>query len=317
MDERRSFFFPLALIAAGVIWLLISMGYIPSANLWALTRLWPLFLIGAGVGLLLRNSFPYANAVISGLLIVGAMAAVFYAPQLGLDRGPAWHFDFNGGGSVAGSGDIETEERALATFTDIIVNYPAEVTIQQGQEASVSVRADDNLLPQLDTRVAGSQLIIGNSESNWGRRVNPSETVRIVVIVPDPSSIEFNSAGSVKATGLTGESLEISLDGAGNLELSDLDYVKIAIQLDGAGNITASGSVDSLTAELDGLGNLDAGQLTAQSAVVTVDGLGNATVRAVVSLNVAIDGLGSVNYYGSPQLTEDSNGLGSVKRLGN
>ena len=47
MEQKRSFslFGPLLLIAAGVIWLLVKAGTIPSGNLWTLTHIWPILLI--------------------------------------------------------------------------------------------------------------------------------------------------------------------------------------------------------------------------------------------------------------------------------
>jgi hypothetical protein len=57
MERKLSLFWPLTLIAAGVIWLLVSAGKLPAENLWALTHFWPFLLIGAGVGLILQPSF--------------------------------------------------------------------------------------------------------------------------------------------------------------------------------------------------------------------------------------------------------------------
>jgi hypothetical protein len=316
MNERRSLFFPLALIAAGVLWLLINFGYLPAANLWALTRLWPILLIGAGVGLLLRDRVPGAGLAISALMVIAAFAAVIYAPQLGWAGSPAWNWVWTADGGVAGSGDMATEKRELDGFADLIVNYPAEVVIMQGASNSLTITADDNLLPQLQTQVSGNTLEIQNSERNGSQRVRPSDTVEIAITVTDLSLVQFNSAGTITVNGLAGDSLEVRLDGAGNIDLNDLELGSLTVKLDGAGNIDATGSVTDLVVELDGLGNLNASDLTAQEARVMVDGLGSATVRVEDRLEVNIDGLGSVNYYGSPQLTQSTDGLGSVKRLG-
>jgi hypothetical protein len=316
MNERRSLFFPLALIAAGVLWLLINFGYIPAANLWALTRLWPILLIGAGVSLLLRDRVPGAGLAISALMVIAAFAAVIYAPQLGWAGGPAWHWDFTASGAIPGSGDIETETRDLADFTSLTVNYPAEVTIVQGSAPSVSITADDNLLPQMKTEVSGGSLVIESTEKNSRTRVNPTDTVEITLTVTELTHVQFNSAGSIKIDGYSGSQLELSLDGAGNLDLTDAELGTLTINLDGAGSITASGTADNLVVELDGVGSLNASDLTAQDGLVTVDGLGSATVRVEERLEVNIDGLGSVSYYGSPQLIEETDGLGSVKHLG-
>ncbi len=315
MKHERSLFFPLALIAAGVLWLLINFGYIPSSNLWALTRLWPLFLIGGGLSLILRNYSEYAGMLISALMVAVAVAAVIFAPQLGLE-GPGWHWNWDAGGSVAGSGEIAIEERSLEDFTTIDVDYPAEITITQGAAYSVTVTTDDNLLPQLATTVDDGELHIHNSERHFGQRVNPSETVVIAITVVDLSALKFDSAGSVVVDGYTGDALQVDLDGAGTISLNDLDVDSLMLNLDGAGSMDASGTADALEADLDGLGSLNAEGLSAQTARVVVDGAGSATVRVADRLEVLIDGLGSVSYYGSPQLVQQTDGLGSVKRLG-
>jgi hypothetical protein len=308
MKEERSLFFPLALIAAGVLWLMINFGYIPTSNLWALTRLWPLFLIGGGLSLILHGYSKYAGMLISILMVVVAVVAVIFAPQLGLES-PGWHWNWDAGGSVGGSGEIVTEERSVGDFTSIDLDYPAEVTITQGDAYSVSVTADDNLLPQLETNVDDGELQIRNSERNFGQRVNPSETVVIVITVVDLSAVRFDSAGSLTIDGYSGDALQIELNGAGKISLNDLEVTNLDLQLDGAGSLEASGSAAVLVVDLDGLGSLSAGALAVQTARVTVDGAGSATVRVEDRLEVFIDGLGSVNYYGSPRSWSKLTGL--------
>ena len=40
MEQKRSLFGPLLLIAAGVVWLLVKSGTVPAGILWALTHIW-------------------------------------------------------------------------------------------------------------------------------------------------------------------------------------------------------------------------------------------------------------------------------------
>ena len=89
MNERprdRSLFGPIVLIGAGVIWLLVNYNVIQGFEWWQLLRLWPLFLIAAGLELLLGRNRPVVSAIV-GLLTVGAAVALLYfAPQLGLSQ---------------------------------------------------------------------------------------------------------------------------------------------------------------------------------------------------------------------------------------
>jgi len=81
MRQKRSIFFPLLLITTGVIWLLVRTGQIPSANLWALTHIWPFLLIAAGVGILLRPYSSYTSIVVDILVLGGVVFAIVYAPR--------------------------------------------------------------------------------------------------------------------------------------------------------------------------------------------------------------------------------------------
>ena len=164
--KERSIFWPLVLIATGVVWLLIGMDIIPRANLWALSHTLPYLLIVLGLGLILRAYWRFAGMLVSLLVVAGALVAVIYAPQLGWDNAPdwaMWSFGPDLGGSRSGSGTIETETRQLPALEAVFVEYPAEVTIRQGDAQSLTITADDNLLPQLLTEVRDGKLTIENS----------------------------------------------------------------------------------------------------------------------------------------------------------
>src|ERR1051325_3170615 len=104
MERKRSLFGPLLLIAAGVVWLLVKSGTIPSENLWALTHIWPFLLIAAGLGIILRPYWSYASIVLDILLIGGAVLAIFYAPQLGWNN-PSMIAMFSNGEPFIGPGE--------------------------------------------------------------------------------------------------------------------------------------------------------------------------------------------------------------------
>src|SRR5512133_3633071 len=161
--KQRSIFFPLALIAAGVVWLLVSMGRIPSENVWALAHFWPFLLIAAGLGLMLRSFWEPARLILDVLVVGAAVAAIVFAPQLGWNT-PSWGlgfgFDGNFGGGARGSGKVVTETREVQDFLAISVSYPADVLIQQGKSESVKIEAEDNLLPQLSSEMQNGTLII-------------------------------------------------------------------------------------------------------------------------------------------------------------
>jgi len=314
--KYHSLFFPLTLIAAGVIWLLVSMNVVPAANLWALTHIWPYVLIALGVGLILRSYSPAAGSVVSALVVVGAVLAVLYAPRLGWAGAPSWEFDADFGGGVPGSGQVESETRALKNFLAISIEYPAEVIVQQGAPESVKVEAEDNLLPQLSTEIRDGTLYIENNERDWSRRVDPSETVKITITVKDVHEIDFSSAGTLQVNGLKTEDLSLVLSGVGEVTLNKLEVGKLESVLSGAGDIAANGTADEMQLTISGFGDFDAKDLKTLSADVHISGAGSADVSVKNDLTATVSGAGSINYYGSPHLEQNISGAGSVHQAG-
>lgn len=319
MERKRSLFWPLFLIAAGAVWLLIQSGTIPSANLWALTHIWPFLLITLGVGIILKSFWKYAFVLVDLIVIGGAVLAIVYAPQLGwanpslltvIDIGESWD-----GRAVRGSGNIVTRTREVRDFHAIEVNYPAQVLVKQGAQESVKIEADDNLLPELQTRVRNGVLEIYHM-SEGDTHVYPTEAVRITIVVRELDDIEFTSAGELVIEDLESDELDVALSGAGNLKLNDIAVETLHVSLSGAGSMTASGTADHLDVNISGFGDFKGGELHSRDALVSISGAGSATVWVDDDLTAQISGAGSVGYYGSATVSKQISGIGGVNHLG-
>jgi len=321
--KERSIFWPLVMIATGVLWLMVGMNIIPRANLWALLHLFPFLLIALGLGLILRAYWRFAGMLVSLLVVAGAVMAVVYAPQFGWNNAPRWSwpldwFDFGPelGGAIGGSGIVKSETRQASDFTSIAIEYPAEITIKQGDSESVIIEAEDNLLPQLALEVRDGTLHFENIERQWSERVNPTKPVLMTITVVDLKQVRFSSAGKMLIDSLKTDSLEIAVSGAGDLTLKDLEINTLEFRLSGAGNIYADGVADNLHVNISGLGNFNGGELQSQNAEVNISGAGSATAWVEQDLNAHISGAGSINYYGDPHVSKSISGAGSINEAG-
>jgi hypothetical protein len=314
--QRVSVFWPLTLIAVGVVALLVSTNTIPLTNIWALLHIFPYLLLALGVGLLLRSRWKTAGLVVSGLAVVGALAAVIFAPLLGLATLPAWGFETGVDGAVAGSGKIATVTREVSGFSRVALRYPAKVVIVQGEAEGVTLVGDDNLIPQLSANVSSEVLSIQTDERDWNKRVHPSRAVEITITVKSLKDVAFPTAGSVRIEGLKTESLSIDLSGAGDITLSDLNTQHLEVDLGGMGNISASGTANDVSVKINGMGSFYGDKLASLEADVKINGAGNANLQVKDRLSAHINGAGSIGYYGTPQVTRNINGAGSVEALG-
>ena len=319
MQQVKSLFWPLFLIAAGVVWLLVQSRTIPSENLWALTHIWPFLLIAAGLGIILRPYWQYSSVVLDILLIGGAVLAVLFAPQLGWS-GPSMFFfgregDMFIGPGERGSGNVISQTREVSGFDAVSVEYPATVLIEQGESESVKIEAEDNLMPNLKIEVRNSRLEIFYRREN-GKHVNPTKTVKITIRVKDLSDVEFSSAGEVVIEKLKTDNLDVSMSGAGDLKLNGLQVEGLSVSLSGAGSTTASGTADRIDLSISGLGDFDGADLHGQDANVSISGAGSAIVWVDNDLNAEVSGAGSVDYYGSPSVTRQISGVGNIRHKG-
>ena len=80
----RSLFWPIVLIAVGVIWLLGNLGIISGANIVVLLRLWPLLLIIVGLDLLFGRQSPVIGALIGIGAVVLIVGLMLVGPSIGL-----------------------------------------------------------------------------------------------------------------------------------------------------------------------------------------------------------------------------------------
>ena len=319
MSHPRSLFGPLLLIAAGTIWLLAQSHRIPSSNLWALTHIWPYLLIVAGLGLILRAYWSYTIILMDVIILSGAVLAIVFAPRLGWDN-PSMglvFFDenFYVGPSSPGSGNMITETRKVEDITAIELNYPAQVTVTQGESTLVKIEAEDNVLPGLQTQVLGNTLNISYKAPD-GKHVRSTKLVKIMIVVKDLTKVDFGSAGDLTINGLNVNNLIVSVSGAGNLKVNDLVAKKFSVDLSGAGSMNANGEADNFSLNISGFGSFDGRNLKTNTADVNMSGAGSATLWVAEKLDASLSGVGSVNYYGSPSVTKQVSGVGSISRLG-
>jgi hypothetical protein len=319
MERRISLFFPLALIAAGILWIMIQIKLVQPSNLWALVYLWPFFLIAVGLGLILHSFWKYSSLLMDLVVVGGAFLAVFFAPQLGWTHAPDYVINGNGfivGPSERGSGKVVTENRDVQDFTKIHLSYPAQVVISQGEAESLTIEADDNVAAEIHTEVVSGVLEI-NDLHNHIPIISPTRPPKINIVVKNLAEFDFESAGDVHINGIKTDNLKLILDGAGSVNLDNAQLKTLDCNLNGVGSMHASGIADTVNARVQGLGNFDGGDLHSQSSTVNLDGLGSATVWVDKDLKANVSGMGSINYYGAAQVNKTVDGLGSIKYIGN
>lgn len=214
---------------------------------------------------------------------------------------------------VKGSGTLKTEIRQVSNFTAVTLDGTGVLTITQTGQEGLSVTADDNLLPLINTNVEGTTLHIYFPPNT---NVQPSKTIVYLLSVKNLSAITLNGAATVATPKLVAPSLAVNLSGAGVATLQNLALTDVTVHLSGAGNLTLAGRTQTQTVTSTGAGTYHADQLASQTATVTLNGAGSAFVRVSTTLTITITGVGSLTYFGSPTITKHVTGIGTIHQGG-
>src|SRR5690606_9305692 len=107
---------------------------------------------------------------------------------------------------ITGSGGVKKETRdAGRSFEEIAVSGQYKVYVSQGSRQEITVEAEENLLPYIETKIDGDELGIGTKR---GYNIRPTKdvVVRITVVKLDAiaasGSSNFFSEGSIKGNDL-------------------------------------------------------------------------------------------------------------------
>jgi hypothetical protein len=193
---------------------------------------------------------------------------------------------------VTGSGETGTETRQITGFSKVELVETGEVTIEQGTTDSVSIEADDNVLPVLTSDVVDGTLKLGRKP---GTEVITRNPVRYRVTLTKLAGINLSGAGSVTGSNLRAGELEVDISGSGIVNLN--------------------GSVDTQRIRLSGSGRYDAADLTSQVAAAELSGTGDVILSVERELTVNISGAGTVSYAGDADVDKSISGVGRlVKR---
>jgi len=219
------------------------------------------------------------------------------------------------GQTIKLSGNTKTEQRPVSGFTKVQLDGIGDLSITIGDTESLTVEADENLLPYIITEVKGGTLIIRMKEDV--KLVNMISDVNYTLTAKSLDSVDLNGLGNIIIKPLQTDALTISLDGSGLITLNQLVADGLQANLNGLGSLTVSGGkVTAQQVSLSGAGSYQAGNLESETASVSLTGLGSATVWVTGTLDAVLTGAGSLEYYGKPQVTEEDTGLGSIKSLG-
>ncbi len=211
----------------------------------------------------------------------------------------------------------EEQKREVAIFSEIALNIPAKLYLEQGSEQRVRIVAKASTLEDIITEVNGRKLIIRFPNKNlFMRNFNPGK-VDIYITVPSVDALGISGSGDIIVDDLESRILQLAVSGIGNIEVVDLDSKNLKVSISGSGKITIGegGIAEELAVSISGSGNFNGKGFAADEVTVNTSGSGSSTVHSNGTIKARIAGSGNVYYVGNPSIDATIAGSGKVREL--
>jgi len=219
---------------------------------------------------------------------------------------------FMGGKRISGNNHVVTQQRQHSNFHGVHVAGPFKVYISQGNNYSVRIEAEENLMDYIITERDGDVLDI-KTKRNY--RIRSHRDMKVFITAPNYRELSIAGSGGIWSEGkITHPSeMEISIAGSGDI-IADVDAPKIKTEIAGSGTTILKGATRDFSADVAGSGDVRAFDLLSENVDVEIAGSGNVQVFASKQLDVSIAGSGDVLYKGTPQIKQSKSGSGTVRK---
>lgn len=211
------------------------------------------------------------------------------------------------------AGESITEERKLSGITQVKISGVVNLFLSQGDEESIRIEGDENVISLMEINEDGEILEIGYNDEEDLKSFFNDFTPDIYLQVSDLSRLSFEGVGNIQTeNSFKVKELVIIGDGIGKIDL-EIEAEVIDATFNMMGNIVLRGTVDSISLTNEGVGKIDGSNLIAQNMILNSSGIGKIDVYCENELFITVNGIGSVGYSGNPKvIKKEVNGIGKV-----
>lgn len=214
---------------------------------------------------------------------------------------------------IEGDGNLKKETRQVNNFTGVLVSGNVNVELAYGDSKNITVEADQNLLPYIETLVENGNLVVKTKD-----RVSIKSRNKLIVraSLTKVQRLRVSGSGNISGNGdFSNDSrTDIAVSGSGNINVGINSFNETKINISGSGNVTLRGkSTNNIDASISGSGNIDCAEVAANDVFAHVSGSGNIKVYANKSIDAKVSGSGNIYYKGSASnINLKSSGSGKI-----
>ncbi|MCC6454747.1 MAG: DUF2807 domain-containing protein [Caldilineaceae bacterium] len=235
--------------------------------------------------------------------------------------------------SLQGSGNMITEGREVSNFEEVEVCCGMQLLLTQGDREQLTLEAEDNIMPEIETIVRGRTLTVRFRPAFGSFGIRTSRPVRVHLEMPTIHGITISGGGSLDTETIESDQIRVTFSGGSRGMIGTLEAETGALETSGGSELRIESlTADSLDTEASGGGGVTirAGTATKQEVTASggahyraaglesevarleVSGGSEAAVWVTESLDVGASGGSSVEYTGNPTIDQEASGGSSI-----
>ncbi|WP_378187976.1 head GIN domain-containing protein [Aquimarina sp. W85] len=211
--------------------------------------------------------------------------------------------------TIRGNGDITTITRSTSGYNTIDVSGNLKVYLMHGEEGTINLTGESNLLPYVVTEVHRNSLKI-YIKKGYALRYGRAHNMVIKVPFNLLNQVTLSGSGDIISTDpIQTKNFKTVVSGSGDIELVLTATITLA-QVNGSGDIKLKGSTHELDMSVKGSGDIKGYEFEADSVTASVTGSGDIQTYAANAIRARVTGSGDIFYKGNPA-KEDTKIIGS------
>ena len=195
----------------------------------------------------------------------------------------------DGTATIHGSGVLASESRSVHDFDAVAISGVGRLIIDQTGSETLTLTAEDNLLPLMVVEVKDGVLCLG-----WRANSNISPTKDIIL------HLTVDHLSEIMASGVT------------EVEVLSLEENYLHVGLSGVTSMSGNGLFDVQEIAISGASFYGGQNLASREIIISVSGAAAAVVNASEYLGGSVSGVASLKYLGNPRVSVSVSGLATL-----
>jgi hypothetical protein len=212
--------------------------------------------------------------------------------------------------TIEGSGNYVDEVRTVGLFSAIESDGDYDIVVTNDSTQMLTIHAEDNIIPEIETTVSGGILIIRNRNV---KNVIHDNGVSITIAVPLIYSLNMQGSGSISCSeSFNPLTATVNISGSGSIDYA-VNCESITATISGSGSMSLAGTTINALHTISGSGDIHAFDFPSEKVQVNISGSGDCEVNVSQQLVATISGSGNVIYMGNPSIISTGiSGSGTV-----